>query len=133
MSDCIFCKIIAGEIPSMRVYEDNDCIASMDIGPASPGHVLVIPKKHYTDITEVDEGLLGKLFSVAKEIGIRQKARLNAAGFNIVQNNGPAAGQTVLHFHIHVIPRYENDGNMVSWNPASPSMDELQALCDKLK
>lgn len=133
MTDCIFCKIAAGEIPSMRVYEDTACIATMDIGPASPGHVLVIPKKHYADITEVEDEVLGKLFAVAKRIGIRQKERLGADGFNVVQNNGTAAGQTVPHFHIHVIPRYENDGQMVSWQPTSPSADSLQELCEKLK
>ena len=81
MDDCIFCKIVSGEIPSMRVYEDEDCIAIMDINPATPGHTLVIPRKHYADLTEMDEETAGKLLMVAKRIGIRQKEALGADGF----------------------------------------------------
>jgi len=133
MENCIFCKIVAGEIPSMKVYEDEYCIATLDIGPATKGHTLIIPKEHHQDITDMDAGLLGKLMTVAKTIGIRQKEKLGAAGFNIVQNNGAAAGQTVLHFHIHVIPRYENGPVIAAWTPGEPSMDELAEICEKLK
>ena len=132
MENCIFCKIIAGDIPSMRVYEDDDCVAILDINPAAPGHTLILPKKHYQDVFEMDEAMAGKLMMVAKEIGKRQMDRLGAQGVNLVQNNGAAAGQTVLHFHLHVIPRYENDGAMVLWNPTEPAMDDLKAICDKL-
>ncbi len=132
MDNCIFCKIIAGDIPSMRVYEDEDCIAILDINPAAPGHTLVIPKKHYQDLFEMDEAMAGKLMMVAQEIGKRQMERLGAPGVNLVQNNGASAGQTVLHFHLHVIPRYENDGAMVLWDPTQPTMDDLKAICDKL-
>lgn len=132
MDNCIFCKIIAGDIPSMRVYEDDVCVAILDINPAAPGHTLILPKKHYQDLFEMDEETAGKLLMVAKEIGKRQMERLGAQGVNLVQNNGAAAGQTVLHFHLHVIPRFENDGSMVLWNPTEPSMDDLKAICEKL-
>ncbi len=132
MDNCIFCKIIAGEIPSMRVYEDEKCIATLDIGPANPGHVLVMPKTHIRDLSELPEELGGHLLMVAKEIGKRQKERLQADGFNVVQNNGAAAGQTVPHFHIHVIPRYENDGKIALWTPGEPSEEELSKMLKKL-
>lgn len=132
MDNCIFCRIIAGEIPSMRVFEDENCVAMLDINPANPGHTLILPKEHHKDLTEMDEALAGKLLMTAKRVGLRQMERLGAAGFNVVQNNGPAAGQTVMHFHIHVIPRYENDDKMVLWNPTEPSMDELKTICEKL-
>ena len=118
MENCIFCRIIAGEIPSMRIYEDQDCIATLDIGPAAKGHTLII---------------LGKLMKVAASVGMRQKERLSAAGFNIVQNNGEAAGQTVPHLHIHVIPRYEGGPVMVAWEPTDPGMDALQEVYEILK
>ncbi len=133
MDNCIFCRIIAGDIPSRRVYEDENCIATLDIGPASKGHTLIMPKKHFQDLTEMDEELLGKLMITAKTVGIRQKERLGAAGFNIVQNNGIAAGQTVPHFHIHVIPRYEGGPEMAGWIPTEPSAEELDEVLEKLK
>lgn len=132
MENCIFCKIIAGEIPSRKVYEDNVCMAMLDISPASLGHVLVLPKKHVKDLTEMDESLCGHLLMVAKEIGLRQKERLNADGFNVVQNNGEAAGQTVLHFHIHVIPRYKNDNAVPLWTPKNVSPEVMDEICTKL-
>ena len=132
MDNCVFCMIVAGDIPSMRVYEDEDCIATLDIGPANPGHTLIIPKKHVKDLTELDEALAGKLLMAAKKIGMRQMERLGADGFNIVQNNGEAAGQSVLHFHIHVIPRFKDDGAVGLWKPGNPSKDELSEIADKL-
>lgn len=134
MDNCIFCKIVAGDIPSMRVYEDEDCIATLDIGPAGRGHTLIIPKNHYDDITDnVDEALLGRLLKVAAMIGARQKERLHADGFNIVQNNGEAAGQTVKHLHIHVIPRYAGGPEMVAWVPGDPGKEELEEVFEILK
>ncbi len=132
MADCIFCKIIEGEIPSMRVYEDEDCVAMMDINPASPGHTLILPKKHLADLSEMDEELAGRLMMVAKKIGLRQKQALGADGFNVVQNNGRAAGQTVFHYHIHVIPRYAGGPQMVVWEPTSPTREQLSELCERL-
>ncbi len=134
MDNCIFCRIIAGEIPSMRIFEDDDCIATLDIGPASKGHTLVMPKNHYADVTDgVPEALLGKLLKTAAKIGARQIEKLGAAGFNIVQNNGEEAGQTVRHLHIHVIPRYEGGPKMVGWEPTDPGMDALQKVYEVLK
>ena len=134
METCIFCRIVAGEIPSMRVYEDEDCIATLDIGPATKGHTLIIPKKHYADVTDgVPEELLGKLMKVASSVGVRQKERLAADGFNIVQNNGEAAGQTVPHLHIHVIPRYVGGPLVAGWTPTDPGMEALQEVFEILK
>jgi len=133
MDNCIFCMIVEGTIPSRKIYEDENCIATLDIGPATEGHVLVIPKEHHDDITDMDADLLGKLFAVAKNIGILQKERLQAAGFNILQNNGAAAGQTVRHFHIHVIPRYENGPQIAGWTPGEPSAEELDRVWEKLR
>lgn len=134
MDNCIFCRIVKGEIPSLRVYEDESCIATLDIGPAERGHVLIIPKEHYADVTEcTDEALLGKLMKTAAGIGARQMERLGADGFNIVQNNKEAAGQTVRHLHIHVIPRYENHPVIVAWDPKDPGQEELRKVYDILK
>ena len=133
MENCIFCKIIAGGIPSSRIYEDDICIATLDINPAAPGHTLIIPKEHHKDLTDdVNEELLGHLFKTAALIGARQKERLQADGFNVVQNNGEAAGQSVGHLHIHVIPRFVNDRVLPLWKPTEPSMEELGEMKERL-
>ena len=133
MDNCIFCKIVKGEIPSTRIYEDDVCIATLDINPAAMGHTLIIPKEHHNDIADsTDEALLGHLFKVASIVGKRQKERLSADGFNVLQNNGTAAGQSVMHLHIHVIPRYDNDGVIGLWKPLEPSMEEIAAMGEKL-
>lgn len=133
MENCIFCKIIAGEIPSSRIYEDDCCIATLDINPAAPGHTLIIPKEHHQDLTdETSEKLLGHLFKTAAQIGLRQKERLGADGFNVIQNNGEAAGQSVPHLHVHVIPRFMGDKTLHLWNPGEPTMDEIAAMRDRL-
>lgn len=133
MSDCIFCKILQGEIPSMKVYEDDICIAMMDIGPATKGHVLILPREHRENLLEMDEKTAGHLLMVAKETGARQKEKLGAKGFHLVQNNGEAAGQTVLHFHIHVIPRFGDPSEMALWTPLKLSMEELADIQKKLQ
>ncbi|MBP5253966.1 MAG: HIT family protein [Lachnospiraceae bacterium] len=132
MENCIFCRIISGEIPSLKVYEDAYCIAALDINPGSPGHTLIIPRVHRKDLLEMDEALAGKLMMTAREIGGREMERLGADGFNIVQNNGIAAGQTIPHFHIHVIPRYHGDGKIVAWEPTSPDIETLREFREKL-
>lgn len=132
MENCIFCKIVSGDIPSMKVYEDENCIATLDISPATAGHTLIIPKKHYKDLTELNAEEMGNLFSAAKMIGMRQMERLGAKGFNIIQNNGTAAGQTVMHFHIHVIPRYEGGPVLGAWKPTEPDQEVLKEICEKL-
>ena len=132
MDNCIFCMIIDGKIPSRRVYEDENCIAMLDINPATPGHTLILPREHRKDLSEMDEELAGKLMMAARRIGMLQKERLGAVGFNVIQNNGEAAGQTVSHFHIHVIPRYENGPMLGGWVPTEPSGDELDEVLAKM-
>lgn len=130
--NCIFCKIANGEIPSAVVYEDALFRVILDLGPAAKGHALILPKGHYRDLTELPEELCGKGFALAGRIGAAMKQGLGAAGFNVVQNNGEAAGQTVFHFHIHVIPRYENGPEMVSWIPGSADPTEQRQIADTL-
>lgn len=126
MSDCIFCKLANGEIPTATLYEDDEFRVILDAGPASVGHCLVIPKKHYADIYEIPSDVLGRAFELAQKIAVRMTKAMNCDGFNIVQNNKECAGQTVFHFHIHLIPRYIGDGSMVSWHPGTLS-DEVKA------
>ena len=117
MNDCIFCKIANGEIPSATLYEDNDFRVILDLGPATKGHALILPKAHYADLTEIPEELAGKATGVAKKIVTALEAALPCDGYNVVQNNGIAAGQTVFHYHVHLIPRYTDDHAGVSWKP----------------
>ena len=117
MNDCIFCKIANGEIPSATLYEDNDFRVILDLGPATKGHALILPKAHYADLTEIPEELAGKATGVAKKIVTAMEAALPCDGYNVVQNNGIAAGQTVFHYHVHLIPRYTDDHAGVSWKP----------------
>lgn len=124
--DCIFCKIANGEIPSETIYEDDTFRVILDLGPASKGHALILPKQHYKDICELDEETAAKVLSVAAKIGTAMKKTLGCAGFNVVQNNGTEAGQTVFHFHVHLIPRYEGGPDMVSWTPGKADPEELR-------
>lgn len=107
--NCIFCKIINKEIPSKIVYEDDLVIAILDLSQATYGHTLVMPKKHYANIYEIDDDTLAHLIKVVKELAIKLKNKLHADGINILNNNDEAAGQTVMHYHIHILPRYKND------------------------
>jgi histidine triad (HIT) family protein len=131
--DCIFCKIANGDIPSATVYEDEDFRAILDLGPASNGHALILPKEHFADLCELDEAVAAKVLSVASKIGKAMKQGLGCAGFNVVQNNGEAAGQTVMHFHVHVIPRYENGPRMVEWTPGENTDAEREEILGKIK
>lgn len=133
MSDCIFCKIAAGEIPSSTVYEDDEFRVILDMGPASVGHALILPKSHHVDVTELPSELAAKVLPLGAKIGKAMKAALGCTGFNLVQNNGISAGQTVFHFHMHVIPRYEDGAEMVSWTPGAPSAEELAETAKKIK
>ena len=108
--NCIFCKIAAGEIPSTTLYEDEDFRVILDIAPAAKGHCIVLPKEHFDDALTADPEILGKAMAVAAKTGNALMKAYNCQGINIVQNNGAAAGQTVFHLHIHVIPRFDNDG-----------------------
>ena len=130
--DCIFFKIANGEIPSKTIYEDDDFRVILDISPATKGHALILPKEHYADIYELDEELAAKAIRLAKKLAIKMKERLGCEGFNIVQNNGELAGQTVFHFHMHLIPRYQDDNQKIGWNPTSPADKELEEIKEKM-
>ena len=134
MSDCIFCKIVSKEIPATIIYEDEEVIVFMDIGPIIKGHALVIPKKHYDPVTQTPDDLLAKLHITAKRIAKAQMNGLGADGVNIVQNNGTAAGQEVPHIHVHVIPRFEDDGHHWNWKPTTyGDFNEMNELADKMR
>jgi len=110
MEECLFCKIVAGEIPSQKVYEDSEHMAFLDINPRNPGHTLVIPKKHYQTVMEMPEREAGELFRVVKKIAVAVKRGMNADGVSIGQSNERAAGQVIPHVHFHVIPRFLSEG-----------------------
>ena len=134
MSDCIFCKIANKEIPATIIYEDEEVLVFMDIGPIIKGHALVIPKKHYDPVTQTPDELLAKLHLTAKRIAKAQMNALGAGGVNIMQNNGAAAGQEVSHIHVHVIPRFEGDGHHWNWNAKEyDNFDEMAELADKMR
>ena len=131
--NCIFCKIANGEIPSTTLYEDEDFRVILDLGPATRGHALLLPKNHFANMFELDDETAQKAILVAKKMAGKMKDALGADGFNLVQNNGEAAGQTVFHFHIHLIPRYENDNAGILWEPGETTpedMAEVKRLVD---
>lgn len=117
--NCIFCKILSGEIPSAVVYEDEEFKVILDVGPAAKGHMLILPREHYEDIMEMPEELVSKAFLLAKKMAVRMESVLGCDGINVLQNNHEAAGQTVFHFHIHLIPRRKKDGVGVTWKPGT--------------
>ena len=130
---CIFCKIANGEIPSSTVYEDEEFRVILDLGPASKGHALILPKSHFKDLCEADAATAGKLFPLAGRVGAAMKKGLGASGFNVVQNNGTSAGQTVFHLHVHIIPRYDGGPEMVAWNPGKAAPEELAEIAEDIK
>lgn len=130
--DCIFCKIANGEIPSTTIYEDDYHRVFFDIAPASKGHCLIVPKDHYDNIFDLDEQAAGRLFGLAAKVAAGLKSEVGCEGMNIVQNNGEIAGQTVFHFHMHLIPRYVGDTVNVGWKPGEADMDELKVLAQKV-
>lgn len=130
--NCIFCRIANGEIPTNTIYEDEEFRVILDTAPATRGHALILPKEHYADLFALPEDLASGAMQLARKVAFIQMERLQADGLNLVQNNGAAAGQTVRHFHIHLIPRYEKDGQKIGWNPGSPSSDELAEVRQEL-
>ena len=126
--DCIFCKLANGVIPTNTVYEDEDFRVFLDVAPATKGHCLIVPKNHFSDLSELDDETGAKVLPLAGRMMKRLKEKLGCEGLNLVQNNGELAGQTVFHFHLHVIPRYKDDGQNINWKPLSPSDDELKEL-----
>lgn len=130
--DCIFCKIANGEIPSKTIYEDERFRVILDLGAATKGHALVLPKEHADNLYELPEDYAAGVLPVAKKVAEKMKANLQCDGLNLVQNNGEIAGQTVMHFHLHMIPRYVNDGQEIHWVPGKPSQEELEAALRQL-
>lgn len=130
--DCIFCKIANGEIPSNTVYEDEDFRAILDLSPASKGHALILPKQHSDDALSADAATASKIFPIAIKVGNAMKAALSCDGVNILQNNGEAAGQTVFHLHVHVIPRMKEDGVGITWKQLTSDPEEQKALAAKI-
>ena len=133
MSECIFCRIANGEIPSATLYEDDDFRVILDLGPASKGHALILPKSHAANIYELPDELAGKAMVLAKKMAGRMTEALECDGFNIVQNNGEVAGHTVFHFHMHLIPRYEGDQVNVTWKPGTLTDEVRDEIIGKLK
>ena len=132
MSDCIFCKILSGEIPSATVYEDDEFKAILDRFPSNKGHVLILPKTHVANIFEIDPDLAGRLFKLAAKIAPVMKETFGFENMNIVQNNGPVAGQTVNHLHVHLIPRYEGDSVKVTWAQMDLTDEQIESMRAKL-
>ena len=133
MEDCIFCKIANGEIPSATLYEDNDFRVILDLGPGSKGHALVLPKAHYANLYEMPDELLGKAMAVAKKAAAALTEGLHADGLNLIQNNGITAGQTVFHFHMHLIPRYEGKEEVIGWTPGTLTEEDKEEILSKVK
>ena len=131
--DCIFCKLANGVFPTNSIYEDDTFNVILDAGPATKGHALILPKEHYDNLYELPDETAGKAMILAKKLAGEMSRRLNADGLNVVQNNGAAAGQTVMHYHLHLIPRYKNDGQHILWQPSEPSKKELEETRNLLK
>lgn len=126
--NCIFCKIVNGEIPSHVLYEDEQFKVILDVNPATKGHALILPKEHYANLYELPEETAADAMKLAQRMMRKMTEKLDCDGFNIVQNNGEAAGQTVFHFHMHLIPRYKNDGEILKYIAGDPGQEELERI-----
>ena len=126
--NCIFCKIANGEIPSKTLYEDDLFRVILDLGPATKGHALILPKEHFANLYELPDDTAAQAMILAKKMAALMKDRLGCDGLNVIQNNGETAGQTVFHFHMHLIPRYEDDGQKIGWEPGKPKEEELEEI-----
>ena len=132
MDNCIFCKIANGEIPSATLYEDEDFRVILDLGPASKGHALILPKTHAANIYEISDEMAAKAMVLAKKMSTKMTDALKCDGFNIVQNNGEPAGQTVFHFHMHLIPRYEGDQVGITWKTGELTEEVKKEILEKM-
>lgn len=130
---CIFCELANGRIPTNKIYEDDICTAFLDISQATYGHCLVVPKQHFEDIFSLDEEIGKHLFKVAVMLAKRMKERLNLEGINILNNNGEVAGQTVKHYHIHLLPRYKNDDLIIEFKSNKLTDEQFKELVEKLQ
>jgi len=133
MSDCVFCKIVAGQIPSTRVYEDGSTLVFMDIGEVNPGHVLVTVKPHVENIFSLNDALAAAVFRTAARVARAVQKAYSPEGVTLYQANGEAAGQTVFHFHLHLVPRYAQDGMRLTWPAKNPPREQLEANAAKLR
>ncbi|MDE6903796.1 MAG: HIT family protein [Lachnospiraceae bacterium] len=133
--NCIFCKLASGVIPTNSIYEDDMFRVILDAAPASKGHALIIPKEHYANIYEIDTEVAGEAMKLAKKMAVHMTEKLKCDGFNLVQNNGEIAGQTVFHFHLHLIPRYKDMKNddILRWNKEIFTEEETKEICAELK
>lgn len=131
--NCIFCKIANGEIPSATLYEDDDFRVILDLGPATKGHALILPKEHYPNLYELPDELAGKAIVLAKKMITKLTKALGCDGYNVVQNNGEAAGQTVFHFHMHLIPRYNGDDAGFGWKVGELTEEDKADILDKIE
>ena len=130
--NCIFCKLANGDIPTATVYEDEYLRAIMDAAPANKGHIIILPKSHAADIYELNDEYVSRAFVLAKKLAVALKKLTGCDGVNILQNNGGAAGQTVFHFHVHVIPRFKNDDCTIVWKPTSYEDGEASEVAKKI-
>ncbi|MXV77626.1 HIT family protein [Candidatus Poribacteria bacterium] len=130
--ECIFCAIVEGKIPSAKVYENEHVFAFMDIAPANPGHLLVIPKQHYRNIFDMPADVGSKIMEAAIPLAAAIRETLNPDGLNLFQSNEPAAFQTVFHFHLHLIPRWEGDPLRLPWRPSEGNIDEINNIASKI-
>lgn len=133
MDNCIFCKIVRGELNSKTVYEDDYFKAIMDISPAAMGHVIILAKNHAEDIFEMTEEDLSRALIVARKVARAVKSATGCDGINILQNNGVAANQTVFHYHIHIIPRFDNDTVKITWDNLSPDSEDMSIMAEKIR
>jgi len=131
--NCIFCKLANGDIPTATLYEDEDFRVILDASPAAKGHALIIPKEHYANLYELDDELASKVLVLAKKMITKLTDILGCDGYNIVQNNGEAAGQTVFHFHMHLIPRHKDDGVVLGWEMGELTEEDKEDILSKIK
>ena len=132
-SDCIFCKIIAGDIPCFKLHEDGNTIAFMDINPVNPGHALIVHKAHHRDLFDIPAENIAAVTQTAQNVAKAVQATLLPPGMNLLQCNGPAAKQSVLHFHMHVIPRHMEDGLTMNWELVQGDIEEIGALAERIR
>jgi histidine triad (HIT) family protein len=131
--DCLFCGIVAGEVPAQIVDSDDHTVAFMDINPATRGHALVVPREHSADLLDISDDDLERTMLAARRLTLRMQGALNPDGFNILNSCGRAAWQTIFHFHLHVIPRYDDDPLKLPWIPGSGDPDEIAAVADRIR
>jgi len=132
VSDCVFCKIINGEVPSAKIFENDKVLAFLDINPVNPGHTLVIPKSHFENLTVTPDDFLQELMAASKKIAVAILRATDTTAFNLTVNNGPEAGQVVPHTHFHIIPRFNGDGHRL-WTGKAYAIGEMEQMGEKIK